>query len=52
AKNMDDTLPFGTQHDITSAGYDFATHSLFMAIMAVLLNAPKLMPEILSLDAR
>ncbi|GAH11339.1 unnamed protein product, partial [marine sediment metagenome] len=29
AKNMDDTLPFGTQHDITSAGYDFATHSLY-----------------------
>ncbi len=28
AKNVNDTLPFGTQQDIDSAGYEFAYHSL------------------------
>lgn len=28
AKNVNDTLPFGTQQDITAVGYDFACHSL------------------------
>jgi len=28
AKQVVDTLPFGTQHDITAVGYEFAAHSL------------------------
>ncbi|MCH9644272.1 MAG: FMN-binding glutamate synthase family protein [Gammaproteobacteria bacterium] len=28
AKNLDDTHPFGTEHDITKSGYVFANHSI------------------------